>query len=816
MTTICLQNDPERPLQWLLRDDQPLLALCIGDTTGLALTLTWLVAAGQVTVAEAAQLLAITPRTVQEHCATYTATGDSADLVDRRHFNPGQQTAYRMAAHRPALVAQWARNLVSGQATSGRNLAAQLAHVVDDRTVDRHLDEMGLRAAEAGGLRADIQATIAARERVAYCAGIARQPLAGLDLPPLTDPAWQQAVTAQATVPLATAHLARNGAYASLQTLLAGVAEWPLWHALLTMLLVTGGAPLNWLRQLDWTPWVGLLGGRLGPSLSHLRDWLTQVTGRARQTVAITRSTGEVTTITRLQDYQEQAVAEKVLRGLVQAGRIRLDCYVNAVFRHENIARAWHGTRNWAYKAFRRNVAQDAETELPVTAPLSASNVKPLLVLQQVQAIINGGLDRVRPGQKLRQIIADRWWSVRTVVGYALADGVRLLCWARSVKSIRTALAALAEDDPRWQPLPPDPTARASGASFAPSAGAQVCSYRLETELAVYGLTTLVRVIVEWDGQPGSLKRARLAVGLAATAADTAAACAQLRDRQRLEILLKFLQRRQDWAHFSGGPMLAPDAEPAPLTAELRQRLETQRRQVTTRRSHAQARLLEVEAEIEQLVTGAAKTSVFGLGLADLRSLLKRLTAQVQRADRTLAHLNTQLAPDQTTLLTPVPYAELDLTQESLLSQLKLDVFTAQETLVHEFIEVALKPVLREEAARQATARQQADKRSQSQQHAGEPLCTDAERLFQIKVANLEHETILKRLLSQVGRLLWHPEKHILISVAHRFAERRMQVAYERYCPFLNKLRIHVPMTDDQEWLLLFAYEEPGAAARFK
>ncbi|MDP3138919.1 MAG: hypothetical protein Q8N17_21605, partial [Burkholderiaceae bacterium] len=346
--------------------------------------------------------------------------------------------------------------------------------------------------------------------------------------------------------------------------------------------------------------------------------------------------------------------------------------------------------------------------------------------------------------------------------------------------------------------------------------GAQVRGYWLETELAVYGLTAPVRVIVEWEGHPGSPKRARLAVGLAASDVATAAACAQLRDRQRVEILLKLLQRRQDWAHFSGGPGLEPVAEPAPLTVETRQRLETQRRHVTTRRAHAQARLQEVQAELERLAPGTPKTGVLGLGLTDLRSLLKRLTGQVQRADQTLAHLNAQLAPGQTTLLVPAPYAELDLTQESLLSQLKLDVFTAQATLVHEFIEVALKPVLREEATRQATERQQAGKRSQSQRHLGEPLCHAAERLFQIKVANLEHETILKSLLTQGGRLLWHPEKHILISVAHRFAERRMQAAYERYCPFLNQLRIQVPMTDDHEWLLLFTYEEPGAAARFK
>lgn len=272
----------------------------------------------------------------------------------------------------------------------------------------------------------------------------------------------------------------------------------------------------------------------------------------------------------------------------------------------------------------------------------------------------------MRPGQHLRQIIADRWWSVRTVIRYALADGVHLLCWARASKSIRTALAALAEDDPRWQPLPADATAATRGAP-----GTQGRGYWLETELTVYGLTAPVWVIVEWDGHPSSPKRARLAIGLPTTDVSTAAACAQLRDRQRLEILLKLLQRRQHRAHFSGGPVLASDAEPTPLTADLR--LETQRRQVTTRRAHAQARRQEAQATLEALATGAAQPGVLGLGLADLRSLRKRLTEQVQRADQTLARLNAQLAPGQTTLLAPAPYAALDLAQESLLSQLKLE-----------------------------------------------------------------------------------------------------------------------------------------------
>jgi hypothetical protein len=432
-------------------------------------------------------------------------------------------------------------------------------------------------------------------------------------------------------------------------------------------------------------------------------------------------------------------------------------------------------------------------------------------VLQQVQAIINGGLDRVRPGQQLRRIIADRWWSVREVVRYALQDGLQVLCWARSVKRTLTALAQLAEDTPDWQPVTHRRTDPATGQEVE-----EVLGYRLETAFQVYGLDQPVRIIVEWDGQPGSPKRARLAVGLPTADVGTAAACAQLGYRQRVEILLKLLLRRQDWSHFSGGPAQLPPSEALPLTATERLRVEKHQRQVRTRQANAQARLQEVEGELARLETGEAKCGVLGLSIPDLRSLAKRLTGQVQRAGETLAHLDAQLDQNQASPAATAAYAELDLTQESLLTQLKLDVFTAQETLVNEFIEVALKPVLREEAVRQAAQRQRTDTRSQSQRHPDEPLCTDVERLFQVKVANLERETILQSLLTQGGRLVWHPEQRILISVAHRFADRRMQAAYERYCVFLSRLHIQVPMTDGPEWLLLFTYEEPGADARFK
>lgn len=814
MSTLRLDDDPNCPHCWIMRDEQAVGALRRDDTTGLTLFLTWQVEAGLVSAEEAAQLLGVTPRTVRERCATYADTADSADLVDRRHFNPGQQTDYRMATHRPALVAQWTRNLVSDHSTRGRHLAEQLGDVVDDRTVDRHLDEMGLRAAEAAGLRAEIQATIAERERAAYWAGVHRQPLAGVCDPPPTDAGWAHQVSRQATTALATAHLARNGAYASLKGLVADrCGEWSLWHALLTVVLVTGGAPLNWLRHLEWAPLVGLLGGRVGPSLSHLRAWLTRVTEGARQPVEVTRSDGQVETLTGLQDYQERAVAERVQRGLVRAESIRLDCYINAVFRREHIARAWHGTRHWACKAFRRNIAQDTQTGHAVTCPLSASNVKPLDVLKQVQAIINGGLDRVRPGVKLRQVVADRWWSVQGVVRYVLADGLQLLCWARSVKSTLTALAQVDEADPAWQPVTRRVTDPTTGQGVEAIVG-----YRLETELQVYGLDQPVRALVDWDGQPGSRKRARLAIGLAPTELTAEAVGDQLRYRQRVEILLKQLLRRADWSHFGGGPAVVQPVDESPLSAEERKRVDKHRKQVLTRQAHAQARLTEVEAELERLTAGetGARSGVLGLSLPDLRSLVNRLSAQVRRAGETLVKLNTQLAQDHVPQTETAPRAELDLTQESLLTQLKLDVFTAQETLVNEFIEVALKPVLREEAERQAAERQRRDKRSQSQQHPGAPLSTDVECLFQTKVANLERETILKTLLTQGGRFLWHAEKRILISVAHRFADRRMQAAYERYCVFLNQLQVRVPMDDGPEWRLLFTYEELGADARFK
>jgi hypothetical protein len=101
----------------------------------------------------------------------------SADLMDRRHFNPGQQTDYRMEPHKPALIRQATLNLVRREKNSERGLAAQLGHVVDDRTVGRHLKAMGWRAAEEAGLAEEVSAYVDAERRRAYWAGVAGESL---------------------------------------------------------------------------------------------------------------------------------------------------------------------------------------------------------------------------------------------------------------------------------------------------------------------------------------------------------------------------------------------------------------------------------------------------------------------------------------------------------------------------------------------------------------------------------------------------------------------------------------------------------------
>ncbi len=69
---------------------------------------------------------------------------------------------------------------MSGERNSERGLAKQLGKAVDDRTVGRHLHEMGWRAAEAAGLSVAVAAYLDAERQRAWWAGVAGESLASV------------------------------------------------------------------------------------------------------------------------------------------------------------------------------------------------------------------------------------------------------------------------------------------------------------------------------------------------------------------------------------------------------------------------------------------------------------------------------------------------------------------------------------------------------------------------------------------------------------------------------------------------------------
>ena len=294
----------------------------------------------------------------------------------------------------------------------------------------------------------------------------------------------------------------------------------------------------------------------------------------------------------------------------------------------------------------------------------------------------------------------------------------------------------------------------------------------------------------------------------------------ELRFRQRVEILLKQMQRRVNLSAFGGGKAHLRPAKLEKPDEEERRKILKNHRQVTTRRANDRARLKEVKRELEQLRAGEPATNELGLGIRDLKKLVKDLQRHIQRSTARLEELDSLLAwadgkgprPEEKQV------AELDLTRDSILTQLRLEVFTAQETLLADFIEQALKQVLREEAEQQAAKRQQRDARSTAKGREGEALSTDVEELYQIKLNNLERETILERLTNQHGEFVRHKTKRIILVVFDRFEDCRIQAAFERYCVILNQRDIRVPMDDGEPWRLLFTYHlnAPSSSARFK
>jgi hypothetical protein len=820
MPRLTLQPDGESNHIWVTLDGQRLIPLRDGDREGVKAVTTCLVEGQVISAEEAAAVQGVTPRTVEGYRATYAKTGNVADVMDRRHFCPGQQTDYGMEPHKPELIRRATLNLVQGKPNSERGLAAQLGHEIGDRAVGRHLHKIGWRGAEDAGLAEEIAAHIDAERERAYWAGVSGEPLESV-LGNINPREWQTAQRGWMGVGLGVTHMALNGVYESLQRLVE--APWPVlsgwlplqvWHILLVYLMASGGERLSQAKYFAWRQVRGLIGCA-GLSATSLRNWLVAVAQQAKEKVTVRRSNGQEETITRLQDYQEEAVAQRLRKGLIQGRTVYLDDYVNAVSRREPIARTKHGTRDRILKAFRRHMAQDVDTGHAVTCPLGPSDVTPLAVIQRVVRLINGGLDRVFPGRQLELVIVDRWWSVKTVIHWALEIGPKLLTWGKNIKTIHEALAGVSEAELKEHPVTVEMRDEMTGQMEE-----QVVSYRLDTELSIYEQEKPIRCVVEWDGEPGNKKRARLVIGIEQDEMDEEQVVDGLRFRQRVEILLKQLQRRVNLSAFGGGKArLRPSALEKPDEQE-GQQLSKNRRQVATRRANDQARLKEVEQELEQLRQGESPTNGLRLGIRDLKKLVKELKRRVQKATARLEVLDGLLnwANGEGPLPEEKPVAELDLTRESILTQLKLEVFTAQETLLDDFIEQALKPVLREEAEQQATERKRQDARSTAKGREGESLSTDVEKLVQVKLDNLERETILRRLLNQRGEFVRHKTKRIILMVADRFEDRRMQAAYERYCVLLNQRDIRLSLDGGEPWRLLFTYhlDAPSSSARFK
>jgi len=820
MPRLTLQPDGESDHIWVTLDGQRLIPLRDGDREGVKAVTTCLVEGQVISAEEAAAVQGVMPRAVEGYRATYAKTGNVADVVDRRHFCSGQQTDYGMEPHKPELIRRATLNLVQGEPNSERGLAAQLGHEIGDRAVGRYLHKIGWRGAENAGLAEEVAAYIDTERERAYWAGVSGESLENV-LDNINPREWQTPQRGLIGMGLGVAHMALNGVYESLKRLvdtplpmLSGWSLLQVWHILLLYLMVSGGARLSQVKYFAWRAVRGLIGCA-GLSATSLRHWLVAVAQQAKEKVTVCRSNGQEETITRLQDYQEEAVAQRLRKGLIQGRAIYLDDYVNAVSRREPIARTKHGTRDRILKAFRRHMAQDVDTGRAVTCPLGPSDVTPLAVIQRVIELINGGLDRVFPGLQLELTIVDRWWSVKTVIHQALEDGPKLLTWGKDIKTIRQALEDVSEAELKKHPVTVEVRNEMTGQRVE-----QVVGYRLDTELSIYEQKKPIRCIVEWDGKPESKKRARLVIGIEQDEMDEDQVVDGLRFRQRVEILLKQLQRRVNLSAFGGGEAhVRPSVLEKPDEQEGQQWLKN-RRQVVTRRANDQARLKEVEQELAQLRQGESPTNRLRLGVRDLKRLVKELKRRIQKATARLEELDGLLnwATGQGPRPEKEPVAELDLTRESILTQLKLEVFTAQETLLDDFIEQALNPVLREEAEKQAAERKRQDARSTAKGREGKPLSTDVEELYQTKLDSLERETILKRLLNLQGEFVRHKTKRIILMVADRFEDRRMQAAYERYCVLLNQRDIYVPMDGGEPWHLLFTYhlDAPSSSARFK
>ena len=70
--------------------------------------------------------LGVTERSAREYVQEYRESGSSLAVIDRRHFNRGQQVEYRLAEHKAGLIRQVTLNLLQGESNSERGLVEQL------------------------------------------------------------------------------------------------------------------------------------------------------------------------------------------------------------------------------------------------------------------------------------------------------------------------------------------------------------------------------------------------------------------------------------------------------------------------------------------------------------------------------------------------------------------------------------------------------------------------------------------------------------------------------------------------------------------
>ncbi|MCP4544218.1 MAG: hypothetical protein GY832_44465 [Chloroflexi bacterium] len=307
MPRLTLREKRESSHIWVLLDGEKLISLRDGDSEGLKVVITWLIDSQEINIEEASAVLGVTVRTVEKYRARYAERGNSVDVMDRRHFNGGQQTDYRMEEVKPEFVRRSALNLVKGKKNSERGLAKQLENVVGDRTIGRERQETGWRAAEEAGLGEEVTEYIKAKQLQAYYAGVAGEPIESV-LGDIAPEEWQKPQRGLVGTALGVSHLAINGTYESLKRLvdkkLTVLKQWaPLhvFHVLLVYLMASGGERLSQIKHFAWGQVQGLIGCA-GLSATSLRNWMIAVAKYAKEKVTVHRSDGKQESMTRLQD----------------------------------------------------------------------------------------------------------------------------------------------------------------------------------------------------------------------------------------------------------------------------------------------------------------------------------------------------------------------------------------------------------------------------------------------------------------------------------------------------------------------------------